>query len=111
LGQFFYGSNGREVQIDDRLLTHLKIVILSKLRRGESFAFTWTLEPSHGEGRGTVWLSPGVEVEFRFAGSREAGVNRAWIQALNATAERGELVVVSEPLDPRQGFQGGQTRL
>jgi hypothetical protein len=85
--------------------------MLSKLRRGESFAFSWTVDPEQGSGRGTVWLSPGVEIEFRFYGNKEPRMKRAWIQALNSTVERGELMIVPEPRDPHETSQTTTTRL
>ncbi|MCS5715746.1 hypothetical protein NVV95_14440 [Herbiconiux sp. CPCC 205716] len=104
MGKLYYGSNGHEIEIDDRLLSHLKVVILAKLRRGESFAFSWIVDPEQGSGRGTVWLSPGIDLEFRFYGNRPPLLNRAWISALNSTAERGELTMVPEPGDPAEGL-------
>lgn len=102
MGTFYYGSRG-ELDIEDRLLSHLKIVMLSKLRRQESFAFTWSLDVNHGSGRGTVWISPGIELEFRFSGNRPPAINRAWIQELTHTAERGELTIIPEPSEPGTG--------
>jgi hypothetical protein len=110
MGKLYYGSNGHEIEIEDRLLSHLKVVMLAKLRRGESFAFSWTIDPDQGSGRGTVWLSPGVDLEFRFYGTRNPTVNRAWVQALNSTAERGELSMVAEPLDQGDGTPSTQLR-
>jgi hypothetical protein len=111
MGKLYYGSNGHEVEIEDRMLSHLKVVMLAKLRRGESFAFSWTVDPEHGSGRGTVWLSPGVDLEFRFYGNRPPALNRAWISALNSCAERGELSMVPEPADPNEGVPQLQGRL
>jgi hypothetical protein len=110
MGTLYYGSAGREVEIGDRLLTHLKIVMLSKLRRGESFAFSWAADDDEAGGRRTIWLSSGVELEFAFSAG-ETPVNRAWIQALNATAERGELVAVPEPAAAGPGAPTTRTRI
>lgn len=111
MGKFSYGSNGREIEIDDRLLTHLKIVMLSKLRRQESFAFSWVSDSEHGSGRVTVWLSPGVELEFAFDDAPSPAINRAWVQALNSTAEHGELAMVPEPPDPNKAAPSTRSRL
>jgi hypothetical protein len=111
MGKLYYGSNGREIEIEDRALSHLKIVMLAKLRRGESFAFSWTIDPEQGSGRGTVWLSPGVDLEFRFYGNRTPVMNRSWISALNSSAERGELTVLPEPPDTSDGHPSSQSRI
>lgn len=41
MGTLFYGDNRFAIGIDDRSLAHLQLVILAKLRRDESFSFTW----------------------------------------------------------------------
>ena len=97
MGKLLYGPQQRVLDIDDRLLAHLKIVILTKLRRGESFAFSWENEPAEGSGRGTIWLNPSIPVEFSFYGGRRPAINRTWLQALTGTVERGELHAVPEP--------------
>lgn len=40
MGKLVYDSTFT-AEFDDRLLTHLQIVIGMKLRRGESFMFSW----------------------------------------------------------------------
>lgn len=97
MGKFTYD---REVRVDfeDRSLAHLQIVIGNKLRRGESFFFSWRVDASLGQGRSAVWLHPYAALTFTFTGSREPAINRDWIEALAATAnsQRG-LYVVREP--------------
>ena len=39
MGRFIYDSAGASVDIEDRTLAHLRIVIMTKLRRSESFMF------------------------------------------------------------------------
>lgn len=104
MGKLIYGAN-RIIEIDDRALAHLKVVILTKLRRGESFAFSWDNDVDAGSGRGTIWISPGVPLEFTFFGNRRPALNRGWIYALTTTVERGDLSLVPEPPDdaPQQG--------
>lgn len=110
MGKLLYGTHQRELEIDDRLLAHLKIVILSKLRRAETFAFSWENEASEGSGRGTIWLSPHIPLEFEFYGGRRPVINRSWVQALTSTAERGELRAVPELEDTSPGGASNQAR-
>lgn len=110
MGKLLYGSHQREIEIDDRLLAHLRIVILAKLRRSETFAFSWENDTSDGSGRGTIWLSPHIPLEFEFYGGRHPAINRAWIKDLTTTAERGELHAVPEPEDPTPANGSQQTR-
>ena len=94
--------------MDDRALAHVKVVILSKLRRGESFAFSWTISAQEGSGRGTIWLAPSIPLEFAFLGGRPPTLNRAWIQEMSNAASNGELRVTAEP--ETENDTGGASR-
>jgi hypothetical protein len=56
-----------ELEIDDRILTHLEIVIVSKLRRHESFLLSWLEDASPGGSRNALCLSAGHPVHFRYS--------------------------------------------
>jgi hypothetical protein len=101
MGKLIYGNN-RHLEIDDRALAHIKVVMLTKLRRSESFAFSWENHVEAGSGRGTIWISPGVPLEFEFYGGRRPALNRSWLQLLTTLAERGDLTLVPEPEDTGQ---------
>jgi hypothetical protein len=107
--------SGTRVEFDDRLLTHLEIVVVNKLRRGESFLLSWRDGVAIGSGRAAIWLTPGVPVSFRFTTSRVPEIDREWIALLAAgDAESLGLVVVEEDGTPAQsgavgaGGAGGQ---
>jgi len=86
------------VDIDDRALAHLQIVVADKLRRGEPFAFSWRDDPSTGDGRTTIWINQGSSLVFKYHGSRAPRVNRAWLEVLAIAANSvGGLHLVSEP--------------
>lgn len=103
MGKFIYNGTFR-VEFDDRLLAHLQTVIGAKLRRRESFHFSWKDDPSLGNGRTTVWLHPGATVVYKFYGSRRPPINRAWIEALMYTANSPSgLYVVPEPPESNAG--------
>ena len=97
MGRFVYDSNVK-VEFEDRLLAHLQAVIMSKVRRGESFSFTWKDDVSTGGGRTSVYIHPSVSMVFKFYGGRTPQLNPAWLQAMtyNANSGRG-LYIVSEP--------------
>lgn len=97
MGRFRYGD-GLVVDFDDRLLAHLQLVIGAKIRRGESFFFSWRDDPGVGDGRTTVWVHAAVPMSFKYYGSRMPQISRAWIEALTATANSPMgLQVVAEP--------------
>jgi len=102
MGTLMYGRSMLSVQFNDRLLRHLQIVIGAKLRRNESFFFTWK-EPDHGVGRSAIWLDQSVPVFFRYSDSASNDINREWVEALAISADSpGGLIVVPEPT-PQQG--------
>jgi len=71
---------------DDRILAHLQIVIGAKLRRGESFFFSWKDDNRSGDGRTSIWLQPTIPLSFKYFGSRLPSINRLWVEALMMTA-------------------------
>ncbi|WP_423921788.1 ATP-dependent DNA ligase [Frigoribacterium sp. 2-23] len=86
MGTLFYGANRLAIDFDDRALAHLQLAIVTKLRRHESFAFTWRHDDASGQGRNVIWLHESIPLQFSYAGSRMANVNRQWIDALLASA-------------------------
>ena len=85
MGRFIYEGKQR-MDLEDRALTHLQLVVTAKLRRAEPFAFSWREDPSIGGGRTTVWVHPQANLVFQFFGSRSPAINRAWVDALTFTA-------------------------
>ncbi len=107
MGKFIYDS-ALKVDFEDRLLAHLQIVIGAKLRRGETFHFTWKDDTSIGDGRTTVWVHQSVSLVYKFYGSRRPVINRAWVEALMYTANSpvGLYVVPEPPETPAPGGEG-----
>ncbi|MFI8634042.1 ATP-dependent DNA ligase [Microbacterium sp. NPDC077663] len=100
MGKFIY-EDSIKVDFEDRTLAHLQQVIGNKLRRGESFHFTWRDDKSIGEGRTSVWLHPHASLVFKYYGSRQSRINRAWSEALMYAANSpAGLHLVPEPADP-----------
>lgn len=64
MGKLTYDSH-LTVEFDDRLLAHLQVVIGMKLRRGESFYFSWRDDPKAGDGRSTIWIQDSVPLYYR----------------------------------------------
>ena len=71
MGKFIYGTVTASFEIDDRALAHLRIVIMNKLRRSESFMFDLTM--SDGSGHRSFWMNPAVPIQFQFFGGRAPG--------------------------------------
>jgi hypothetical protein len=95
MGKLIYGRGG-VIDVEDRLLAHLKMAIVAKLRRDEKFTLSWVHE--NGTGRSTIWVHPAIPLHFKFDGSRQPVLNRAWIDALLVSANStGGLQLVAEP--------------
>lgn len=92
--------DGQEIDFDDRVLTHLQIVISTKLRRGENFFLSWGQPVERGSGRHAIWIDNGVPIHFYYSGSRPATVNRDWVEALLLSAGRTMGLQVSLEPEP-----------
>ena len=98
MGKFIYGTPSLTVEFEDRVLAHLKVVIATKLRRGESFLFTWEYGTDSGSGHSSAWLHPAIPLQFEFADTREPKLNREWLEELLAAANSNAgLRLVPEP--------------
>lgn len=106
MGVMICGPN--EVEFDDRLLTHLQVVIVTKFRRGESFLMSWIEDEESGGGQTSLWMSPKTPVYFKYYGSRVPSLDRDWIQRLEveANGSRG-LIVLGEDGAPAKGKSVG----
>jgi hypothetical protein len=97
MGKFIYDGTVK-VDFDDRTLAHLQLVISTKLRRGEPFAFSWKDDASIGDGRTTVWVHPRCALVYKYYGGRKHRLNHAWVDALAFTANSPSgLYLVPEP--------------
>jgi hypothetical protein len=83
------------VQLDDRALTHLQIVIVNKLRKGEGFLMSWKDSPEVGDGRSAVWMHQYMLLHFKFEGSRVPQINEEWIAELAASADSSRGLIVT----------------
>lgn len=96
MGTLIYGGNSRH-EFDDRVLSHLKIALVLKLREEASFFLSWQLAPEEGNGRASILISRDIPLEFRFSGGRQPETNPEWIEVLLelSRSPRG-LVLLSE---------------
>lgn len=96
MGKLVYGS-GQEYDLDDRVLSHVKLAIVAKLRRHESFLLNWDVPVEQGSGRISLWISREVPLSFQFSGSRPPAINPHWLEALLYSSQHASgMVVMSE---------------
>lgn len=87
-----------EVELDDRTLAHLQVVIGAKLRRKEGFYFSWTDDLAAGSGRSSVWLEPSVPIAFLYRSSERHVLNKKWLEELTVSANQPSgLTLLKEP--------------
>ena len=83
MGTLFYGGDRTPIRIDDRVLAHLRAVVIAKLRRGESFLLSWTDSITIGDGRSSVWIHSDCDLHFKFDGSQLAKLDPGVLEQLN----------------------------
>lgn len=99
MGYLLYGRPPEEIEVDDRTLAHLKMVIIAKLRRDESFVFSF----EHGagatpSGRSTIWMHHSIPLQFNFVESKQGPINREWLDELVKAANSVDgLRILPEP--------------
>lgn len=100
MGTIYYGGSATPIHIEDRALAHLKVVIATKLRRGESFTVSWRHPDDQPRGRSTIWLHPSIAMRFVFDDPEPADLSREWIEELaNSANSSGGIMLVSEHID------------
>ncbi|WP_203136448.1 DUF7882 family protein [Microbacterium sp. JZ31] len=97
MGILHYGTDSKPIHIDDRALAHLKVVVVAKLRRQESFTVSWQHPEEDGPGRSTIWMHPSIPVRFEFDDAVAPQLNREWVEELALSANAlGGITLVAE---------------
>ena len=106
MGHLIYGV-APAIQVDDWALYHLQQVMVTKLRRDESFSFSWGDEPAVGGDEalpqpgqhGMVWISKASSLYFSFDKPRQGPLNPQWLTELATVASStGGLRRLPEPV-------------
>lgn len=99
VGALIYGNPTWRIEFDDRVLAHLQIAVMTKIRRNEGFQMSWSNDHA-STGRTSIWMHPSIPLMFQFNGSRDASINRSWIDLLlQSASSSGGLQVIPEPRD------------
>ncbi|HEV7848249.1 MAG TPA: ATP-dependent DNA ligase [Mycetocola sp.] len=101
MGKLLYGLPPVEIDATDRELAHLRVVMITKLRRGEMFAFAVDGRVENaGAGRRVLWVHPSIPLQFQFDGTVEEKLNREWLEELMSAANSGgNLRLTPEPIE------------
>jgi hypothetical protein len=103
MGTLFYGDHRLPIEVEDRALAHLQLVILAKLRRGEAFSCTWHKMEPDADAQSTIWLHPAIPLNFDYEQPRIPPISRAWINQLAEAANANAgLALYPEPENPER---------
>ena len=96
--------------MDDRTLAHLKVAVVTKLRRGENFTLSWRHAEGDVRGRTTIWMHQSIPLRFEFDEPEAPELHREWIEQILRSAnttggiqltpeevETGSLPLTEEP--------------
>lgn len=84
MGTLFYADQA--IEMDDRTLAHLKVAVVTKLRRGESFTLSWTHADGQPKGRTTIWMHESIPLRFEFGEPEAPQLHREWIEDILRSA-------------------------
>lgn len=94
MGFIYYGNSPDPIEVDDRTLAHLKVVIALKLRRNESFTLSW--RHPDGSGRSTLWLHPSIPLRFSFDEPVAPDLSQQWLIELSNSANTSGGILLTE---------------
>lgn len=107
MGVLFYGGPDAAIEIDDVMLAHLKVVVTTKLRRGESFTVSWRHPEQQPGGRSTIWLHPAIPLRFVFDTPEAESLNPEWLERLSHSADStGGIRLISDHFKPSEETSG-----
>ena len=106
MGKLLYNSGESSFDMDDRVLAHLRIVFMNKLRRNEPFMFQ---VPDPNVGTRSLWVHAAIPVAFSFSGGRNPAIDSRWIEALmhDASGPNG-LTYEAAPSYPMEAATAGR---
>ncbi len=93
MAHLYYGTESLPVELPDRVLAHVKVVIATKLRRGESFMLSW--EHPGDVGATSIWMQPSIPLRFVFDSAEPESLDGAYLQQLAHTANSSRGLVLS----------------
>lgn len=99
MGAIVYGAD-RRIELDDRTLAHVKSVVVTKLRRQESFTLSCLQVRGEPGSRISLWIHPSIPLQFEFDESDRHELNRVWLKSLMVSANAsGDLRIDEEPIE------------
>lgn len=96
MGRLIYPGAVYGIEFDDRTLAHVRVVIMNKLRRSESFMLNLT--SPHGTSHSSLWVSSLIPMQFEISSRTSIRLNPRWLDALMVAANSADgFTIVPEP--------------
>src|SRR5690348_15466068 len=94
VGTLYYGNSSEPIEVPERLLAHIKVVVTAKLRRNERFTVSWTHPDGMTRGRSTIWMDPSIPLRFVFDSAEAEVLDPALLRELanEAASARGLII-------------------
>src|SRR6478735_4428651 len=91
MGTLYYGNGSDPIEIPERLLAHIKVVITAKLRRNERFLVSWTHPDGDSPGRTSIWMDASIPLRFVFDNAEGEALDPQLLRELadDASSSRG----------------------
>jgi hypothetical protein len=87
MGRLVYGATQRTIVMDDRLLAHIEVVVLSRLRRNNAFALRWAEVDGERPGRRTIWIHQDTDLCFEYDTAEQDELDRDLLDQLAKAAD------------------------
>jgi hypothetical protein len=102
VGILYYGNGSDPIEIPERLLAHIKVVITAKLRRNERFMVSWTHPDGESPGRTSIWMDSSIPLRFVFDTAESEALDPQLLRELadEASSSRGLVLEPSEMNHP-----------
>lgn len=98
MGTLYYADQA--IDMDDRTLAHLKVAVVTKLRRDESFTLSWVHGDDQPTGRTTIWMHPAIALRFEFDEEVAPPLHLQWIEDILRSANTtGGIQLTAENMD------------
>ncbi len=94
MGTLRYDARKPAIQLPDKALQHLHVVVARKLREQQRVAVTILSEKTEPI---QVWLDARVPIVITYATGVATAINEKWIAELEATFSAAGLVLTAEP--------------
>jgi hypothetical protein len=93
---FLVYDTTRAIAVEDRVLAHLQVVIIDKLRRAENFGLNLRSENRIV----MMWVTRSARLQFVYEGNQRPRINNAWVELMASEAGlTGTLQLLPEPIE------------